>query len=271
MPKRRKYAEGSWMRSWFHGNDSALINYFDNYNTPYLNVTQLSVGEVIEVHAEPENLQCTVGVHFANGGKDTHIAWPGAQVNADSSGAQATTPGSVIGIHGLWEAPLPGQQVLVGYVEGSGFDPIVINKYPYQGNINPIHTPPHEFPLTRLGHSDKDIVLGSFTGSFIALRATTPLPGEIDIFAKTAMNITVESFMIVEVTGDFDLTSRSVTIDSDTTTIELNATTTINLNGTPGVIVNGGSTLVAKTGDLTLTMLGTQPILGTAVDLLVSP
>ena len=294
------YREGKWNRKWFiGGNDSALHGIRHNRDMPLANIDRISLGNVFLPQPEPIYNQTSVSVDLVTGGLLTNVAWPGAQVNANASG---TIPGGVaLGIHGLWESPLSGQMVLIGYVDGSSGNPIVINKYPYNASQRPDLEAMHFLPMTVKGHGFSDVVLGHHTGSYIALRGTLPLPAEIDIFSMSAIVITAAAYMDVLTTaqctfttgGKFEVAALGVidlsavgqvsissgvalsidgSVVSMTGSISVGITSSaapLSLTGTPSVIINSGTRAVAAMGDLTPTLLGLSPITATGVACLV--
>lgn len=136
---------------------------------------------------EPLYQQGVVTVQLSRGGTIGNVPYPGAHVGAGVSGLPSPT---VQMIHGLYEAPLPGQHVVIGFIEGNVSNPVILNKYPYNPTPNPVFAPAYFLPLTRLGIGITDVVLGHHTGSMIALRGTLPLPGAIEIDATTTVSIT---------------------------------------------------------------------------------
>lgn len=201
---RRK--EGQWKREqYLYGPDSSLHGNYHNNNLKSKQMFQMTLGTIDIVRAEPIYRQTAIDVQYVQGGGDTNVAWPGPQVNASVAGLASPSSQQ---IHGLWEAPLPGQQVLVGFVEGNLADPIVINKYPYNALQDPAYEAAHNQPLTQKEHGPLDVVLGHFTGSFIALRGTLPLPAHIDVYS--------ESSMLFESQVETSIKSLDVKIESTT-------------------------------------------------------
>lgn len=279
------YNEGQWIRPWFvDGADSQLHGIRHNSSSRFANIDRMSLGSVFLTQPEPLFRQTTVSVDLVRGGKLTSVAWPGAQVNASATGV---IPGGVVlGIHGVWESPLPGQMVLVGYVDGSNGNPIVINKYPYNALQRPDLEITHTLPMTQQFHGPTDIVMGHHTGSYIALRGLLPVPGAIDISAMTIMTISALATLDISAVGAATLSSTgSVTVSADgTATLSSLLSTTVEgkvslalksilgpvtIDGLPGVTINTGTRPVAAMGDLTPTLLGPSPIVATGVACLV--
>lgn len=284
--------EGQWFKTYRYGKDSQLISHKENNKTPYENMTELKIAEISKVKAEPLYNQNLVDVDYITGGASGTVAWPGGQVNINKSGKV----GGAEAIHGLFEAPMPGQQVLIGYPDGSSQNPVVIQKYPYYASASqdPTSKSDHELPLTNKNHGATDNILGHFTGSYIALRGTLPLPGEIDIFSPSAIVVDTQSFqltaetdilieskdtldilstgvMIINSSDTLDILSTdTLTLTSSTGDVDITSTTSgVNINAVPSVIVNSGARPVAAMGDLTPTIFGASPINATGTVLKV--
>ena len=253
--------EGGWRkREFVNGKDSLFRTIQKSTRRPYeKGMYQISLGRVEKALAEPDFGQHLVNVALVRGDDILEaVAWPGAQINVNASGDLG---GTAVGLHGLFEAPLPGQQVVVGYLDGNGFAPVVLQKYPYNAHQRIDLEAMHTLPLTQLSHGPKDVLLGSFTGSFMALRGTDPMPGQIDIESVT--DLTMSAFATIDI-----LSLGAMKITSDTT-MDLAATGIMKLDASPAVVVNSGTFPVAKLGDKTLTLLGPSPIIATGTDLLV--
>lgn len=192
------YKEGSWNRDYHKAlNDSQNKNVHKDENAPFLSrMTTIGIGTILLPDPEPINKQHSVTVDMVSGGIVTGVSWPGAQTNANASGLPG---GLAVGIHGLHESPLPGQQVAIGYIDGSWNNPVVLNKYPYNASQRIDLEQMHFLPMTTKSHGPTDVVLGHHTGSFIALRGTIPLPGEIDIVSPTVITISALAAMTVTV------------------------------------------------------------------------
>lgn len=252
--------EGQWYRNWFkNGPDSQLQGIRHKTNAPFSNIDRISLGSIFLTQPEPVYKQHTVVVDLVTGGKQTNVAWPGAQVNANATGL--IPGGTALGIHGLWESPLPGQMVLVGYVDGSSGNPIVINKYPYNALNRPELEAMHLTPLTQLSHGPTDIILGHHTGSFIALRGTLPLPAQIDILSLSAMTMTIGLNLDIAVTATVNINSGAA--------MSFISGAAVSITASPGVIINSGTRPVAANGDLTPTLMGPSPITATGTACLV--
>lgn len=258
-----RYLEGQWVRPWFwEGNDSTLHGIRHNFRAPYQNIKFLSLGMVLYPQPEPVFKQHTVMVEMVTGGRINNVAWPGAQVNANATG---TLPGGVAaGIHGLWESPLSGQMVLVGFVDGSHGNPIVINKYPYNASQRPDLDVMHTLPLTGLGHGPRDVILGHHTGSFVALRGTLPLPGQVDIEAVTTVAINAKVSITMKALASMSANALSITLESNTS-VSIQAKTKIQTVLTTGdkIVIEPGKIQIADATGMGVRVEGGQVILKT--------
>jgi len=166
------------------------------------------VGEVLYPQPEPAFRNNMVTVKLANGGSITNVAYPGAFIEP--------TTGNM---HGLYEGPIPGQMVMVGFENGNQNSPFVVNRYPYQGRGNTLTEAKYSLPLTTAGYNCFDIVLGHFSGSFISLNTggfpSTKTPGSMTLSAMTEMEFLANTSMT------FSALSQEI---NSTTTIALNST-----------------------------------------------
>jgi len=114
--KDKRRTEGLWRQEYFgNANDSSLRTAQKNPNNYYsFHMIQLSLGEVFLSQPEPVFKQHSVSINLVKGGILTNVAWPGPNVEANPSGVPSS---DATMIHGLFESPLPGQQVLVGFVD----------------------------------------------------------------------------------------------------------------------------------------------------------
>lgn len=268
--------EGQWSKNMYSvGADSALFGNRDNNNRQFTNVSDLKLGTVFIPQPEPVYKESSVSVNLVTGGTLTNVAWPGPQVDMNPTGI---IPGGVaLGIHGLWEAPLFGQQVLIGFVEGSSQNPVVLQKYPYNASARPDLEILHFLPLTFKLIGPTDVVLGQHIGSFIALRGTLPVPGEIDIFAFTILTLTCLAAGFITVGGALTETVGGAknTVAGGAVSITAGAAVTItagaalslasggpiSMIGIPGVNINAGVFPAAAIGDLVATIFGPSPVL----------
>lgn len=235
------YREGQWYKDVYGmGLDSSIFDKRRNMGKNNARLTDLKIGTVLVPQPEPIYKETSVAISLVSGGMLTNVAWPGAQVDMNPSGI---LPGGVaISIHGLWEAPLSGQQVLVGFIEGDSDNAVVIEKYPYNASARPDLEFNHILPMTSKAIGPTDIALGHFTGSFIVFRGTLPVPGEVDIYAMSILTITALATMVTTVGGVISMTSGAL----------------ISLVGVPGVNINAGAFLAAALGDIVTTLLGPQ-------------
>ncbi len=270
------YKEGQWHKDMFsEGADSALFNKEQDTNSRFQNLKDLKLGTVFVPQPEPVYKQSMVSVSLVSGGILTSVAWPGPQVDMNVTGL--VSGGVAIGIHGLWESPLNGQQCLVGFVEGSSQNPIVIQKYPYVASQRIDIEALHILPMTLKLIGPTDVVLGHHLGSFIALRGTLPVPGEIDIFALTVFTITTLGAAFITVGGALTENiggAKSVTVGAALAItagaavsitagaiMTLTSAGILSMVGIPGVNINAGVFPAAAVGDLVATLLGPSPVL----------
>jgi hypothetical protein len=285
------YNEGEWIEDYLRrGTDSSLKGNEANEEAKYTKVSQLSLGTVMLPMAEPLFKQHSVIVDMVKGGIMMNVAWPGAQTNANVVGLPA---GVAIGLHGLHESPLPGQQVLVGHVDGSANNPIVLGKYGYNASQRIDLEAMHFLPATVHLIGPTDVSLGHHTGSFIALRGTLPLPSQIDMFSLTvitqtclglrldtvggAYTINVGAAMAITAGGALALTAGAAVSITAGAAVSITASVGITvtagapilITAVPSVIVNGGVRPAAASGDFTATIFGPSPILGTGISVLL--
>ncbi len=267
------HKEGQWQKTPYTvGIDSALFPKETNNNAKYQNVRDLKLGTVLVPQSEPVYRESTVSVSLASGGIIGNVAWPGPQVDMNPTGI--VSGGVAIGIHGLWESPLNGQQVLLGFVEGSSQNPIVLEKYSYNATRRIDLEFNHILPLTTKLIGPTDIILGHHLGSFIAFRGTLPVPGEIDIFALTILTITtlgaavvtvggaltenITGAKTVSVGGAFAVTAGAAVSLTAGAILSMVAGGAVTIVAVPGVNINAGIFPVACIGDLVATLLGPQ-------------
>lgn len=177
-------------------------------------ITRIVDGYIVAPQPEPLWEQGLVTVRLSRGGILGNVPYPGAHVSASVAGLPSP---QISMIHGLYEAPLPGQHVVLGFVEGNAQAPIVLNKYPYNPTPNPIFASAFFLPHTRLGIGITDVVLGHHTGSMIALRGTLPLPGSIEIDATTTVGITSKAGVQVKTLATVTVEGIKVDISDNIT------------------------------------------------------
>jgi hypothetical protein len=261
------YREGQWeKRPYRVGTDSALFPRNRNNNNRYQNISDLKLGTVMVPQPEPVYKESSVSISLVSGGTLTNVAWPGPQVDMNPSGIIAG--GVAVGIHGLWQAPLNGQQVLVGFVEGSSQNPIVLEKYSYNASPRVDLEFNHILPLSSKLIGPTDVVLGHHIGSFIAFRGTLPVPGEIDIFALTIFTLTTLGAVAVTVGGVWteNITgAKTVTVGGAVAIVaggimSLTSGGLVSVIGVPGMNINAGIFPAAAVGDLVATIFGLSPV-----------
>lgn len=292
--------EGQWeKRQNSVGVDSALFGNRNNNNRLSSNIVDLKLGTVLIPQPEPVFKETSISVSLNTGGTLTNVAWPGPQVDMNPTGI---IPGGLaLGIHGFWEAPLSGQQVLVGFVEGSSQNPVVLQKYPYNASHRPDLEFLHFLPMAFKLIGPTDVVMGQHVGSRIILRGTFPIPGQIDIFAISAYTlttlgigtVTIGGAMIetvggaktlniggaynaavggamlenvggaktVTVGGAVSITAGAAVSINAGAVVSIAAGGLVSLVGIPGVNINAGIFPAAAVGDLVTTLLGPSPVL----------
>lgn len=243
--------QGQWVRQdGARGADSSLHSPSDSqYGGMLAGVVEIKLGEIIAVQPEPAWKQHLVTVEYARGGKQMNVPVPGPNLAVDISGAPS---GIREQIHGLWAAPLPGQMVAVAYAEGDAQNPVVLNTYPYCPSPKPWYQSSFYLPMTKTGHGPTDVVLGHHTGSFLALRGTLPVPGAVDFYAATELEVEAEVAIsqktvmysveaeIISVEGvDVEVSGAVVTITTENLKISMNkASNAIDIEGIAGAMIN---------------------------------
>ncbi len=197
--------EGQWRKDPHRGKDGCGQPIQKNRNMPLnTQVKEILLGEVLLPQPEPIWGEGLVAVSLARGGIVPDVAWPGPNVVASFVGI----PSPVIsGIHGLFEAPLPGQQVAIGFVEGNSQSPIVLQKYPYNVSQRPDLKAAHILPMTMQMHGPTDVVLGHHMGSYLAFRGTLPIPGAVEMDAVTTMSLSATVSMDISSLGPLSISS----------------------------------------------------------------
>lgn len=195
---------------------------------------QMVIGEIDTTDPEPLFNQNLVSVKLARGGEIPHIAYPGAFIEPISGN-----------VHGLYEGPISGQMVIVGFENGNLSAPFVINRYPYQGRGDTFNEQAYIKPLTTAGYYAEDVILGHYSGSFLCFNTGIPpgdgLPGSAKL--KTVSDLEIESGTDINISN---LLGNS--IDIDTVGIKFD-----DLNG---------NTIEMKPSTITLTALGNVEING---------
>lgn len=153
----------------------------DIFKVQSTQVTQLHVGQIIISQPEPAFRQTAVTVELTQGGTLTGVAYPGAFIDPLSGN-----------LHGVYEGPIPGQMVAVGFVNGNSSAPMVVNRYPYQAISNPATEAQYVQPMTRKLYDSTDTLIGHFSGSVIRFNTgilSGKLPGSITIESVTDCDI----------------------------------------------------------------------------------
>lgn len=199
----------------------------------------MHVGTVMLPEIEPVFNSASCSVLLDVGGMPGRVAWPGPNVVANPAA-----------IHGLYEAPLPNQKVLVGYAENSLDSPVVIGKYSYPISYQDATKALTVLPITSRSHFASDVILGSFTASYIALRSVS-LPGQIDLFSPTLISLQGMAGITGTSPAYFSMTAGSTTSITAGTTATISAGTTAAFSaGTAATITSGTTMGLTATGAL---------------------
>jgi hypothetical protein len=190
------------------------LNKFQNQNH---NTFGMIIGEVQAPEPEPLYRQNMVTVSLARGGKITSVAYPGAF-------AEPTTGN----IHGVYEGPIPGQMVIIGFENGNQATPFVINKYPYQGKGNTALESGYITPLFKAGFHSTDVIMGHVSGAYISLNTgiapSVYLPGSITIKSMTGIDIIASGKTLINSDTEIEfLTTGPAKVNG--ATVELNGNT----------------------------------------------
>lgn len=201
MDKQRKIARNL-------GRDTHVRNHSNNIH--HNNVNVMLVGEVLFPEPEPLFEQNLVTVQLAEGGRITSVPYPGAFFEPVTGN-----------MHGIYEGPIPGQEVVVGFTNNNHKCPFVINRYPYQGVGNSSTELAFKNPMFKAGFHSFDIVMGHFSGSFISFNTgifpSTATPGSITISSMTDIEMsallqtTISSLLLnLSSTGDMEITTATL-------------------------------------------------------------
>ena len=149
------------------------------------------VGEVLAPQPEPLFRQTTVSVKLARGGMIKSVPYPGAFIEPLSGN-----------VHGLYEGPIPGQMVTIGFANGNSASPYVVNRYPYQGTGNSFTELDYVNPLSRAGFHSFDVIMGHFSGSLLSFNTgilpSTKLPGSVTLKAMTDLELNSTLFIQIK-------------------------------------------------------------------------
>ena len=218
----------------FLGNDTHTRNVGNNlFQSQSVDTNKIMTGEIFLAQPEPLFQQTGVTVNLTKGGMLTGVPYPNAFIDPISGN-----------MHGLYEGPIPGQMVGVGFVEGNSAAPIIVNRYPYQGVGNTFTEPSYILPLTQSLYNSTDIILGHFTGSYLSFNTGVPiptgeLPGSVTLSALTDLSLAaaigavdISSFLNMSLSSTMGVTIDGLTTDiSATLALTLNSDTVIELNG----------------------------------------
>jgi len=176
---------------------------------------QMISGEISLTQPEPLFRQNMVTVKPSRGGSITSVAYPGAFFDPVSGN-----------LHGAYEGPIPGQQVVVGFENGNQSTPFVVNRYPYQGRGNTLFEEKFTTPLTKNLFHSTDVLMGHFSGSYISLNTgvapSTKLPG----------SVTIKSITDLEMESSTRISLKSIAAaEIESTVVKITGTTNIQLNG----------------------------------------
>jgi len=193
------------------GKDTHVRDFVDNAFLPGNSETmQMIAGEVLFPQPEPFYKQNMVTVRLARGGQVTNVAYPGAFIEPITGN-----------IHGVYEGPIPGQMVMVGFENGNQHSPFVVNRYPYQGAGNSLTELSYVNPLSAIGFHAFDVVIGHFLGSYLSFNTgilpSTAFPGSVTLNAMTnleimafAGGITIDSFLSCDISGTTGVSLSSI-------------------------------------------------------------
>ena len=148
------------------------------------------VGEIEFPQPEPAFRQTMVTVKLARGGRITGVAYPGAFKDPLSGN-----------IHGVFEGPIPGQMVAIGFEDGNKVAPFVVNRYPYQGTGNSATELDFINPLTKAQIDATDVIVGHFSGSFLSFNTgilSGKLPGSADLKVISDFNVAIGALFSVQ-------------------------------------------------------------------------
>jgi hypothetical protein len=174
------------------GNDTHVRNHNQNaFTANGYSTTQMLAGEILMPEPEPLFKQNMVSVRLARGGVITSVAYPGAFIDPITGN-----------LHGVYEGPIPGQMVAVGFENGNRETPFVVNRYPYQGCGNTLFESKYFNPLTRKLFHSFDVLIGHFSGSYLSFNTgilpSIELPGSITLSAMTDLNLISNTNIIMD-------------------------------------------------------------------------
>ena len=153
----------------------------DRFQEKSQKTTEVISGEVLFPQPEPLFSQTAVTVKLTKGGMITGVAYPGAFIDPITGN-----------LHGMYEGPITGQMVAVGFMDGNSSSPYIVNRFPYQGCGNSFTQMDYINPLTKKLYDSTDVLIGHFSGSTIRFNTgilSGKLPGSISVEATTSMDI----------------------------------------------------------------------------------
>jgi hypothetical protein len=183
------------------GKDTHVRNQYDNRFKPQAHGTYTMIaGEIEFPQPEPLFKQNLVTVKFARGGRVSTVAYPGAFISPLTGQ-----------MHGLYEGPIPGQMVMVGFENGNSAAPFVVNRYPYQGVGDTFSEMQYLNPLTTAGIDATDVAIGHFSGSFLRFNTgiiSGKLPGSISFYAISSVDMSAN--LNIETESGLETTFKSL-------------------------------------------------------------
>lgn len=188
--------------------DSHSRDYSANeFQQPSTQCHKLIQGEILITEPEPFFKQTVVTVRTAENEILSEVGYPNAFVDPITGN-----------VHGMYEGPYPGQGVMVGFLNGNSHSPVVVNRYPYQGNKNTVLSPLYNTPMARSLYDATDIVIGHFTGSLLSFNTgliSGKLPGSVTLSATTEMDISATTDMAISALISASVTATTTTINGD--------------------------------------------------------
>jgi hypothetical protein len=175
----------------------------------------MQIGEISMTEPEPLFAQNMVSVKLARGGKLTSVGYPGAFFEPMSGN-----------LHGMYEGPIKGQMVVVGFENGNQGAPFVVNRYPYQGRGNTLESEAYSTPLTKANFDSSDVIFGHFSGSYLAFYTglmSGKTPGSFELKVMTEIEVSAMTFLL-ETDVEAEIKSPTIKMTADVQ-IELNGNT----------------------------------------------
>lgn len=239
MDKQRKISRNV-------GKDTTVRTYTDNrFKEQSSSTYQMLAGEVMFPEPEPLFRQNMVTVRMARGGQVTSVAYP----NAFSDPLTGN-------IHGVYEGPIPGQMVMVGYENGNFSDPFVVNRFPYQGAGNTLTELSYINPMFKAGFHNFDVIMGHFSGAYISLNTgifpSLYLPGSITVNAITDIEVTALGTTKIESTTALEFTTVGTATIAATAGIDFSSVGDALIGATAGNLELSG--LLVKVASATQSM-----------------